>query len=267
MQQQIYLNSQSIEYIDVGIGEIIVLLHGFGEDNTIFQYQIDFLKDKYRLIVPNLPGTGNSTILQQKDISITDYAMAIYNFLQKLINIGNNKVVMLGHSMGGYIALAYAKLYSSTLNKLGLLHSTAYADSEEKKQNRLRGMAMMYEYGAEAFLKNTTPNLFSSYYKKYNYAVVESLIKNGKNFSVEALAQYYKAMMNRENNAQILSNATMPILFIMGVEDLAAPLTDLLQQCHLPQFSHIKVLPNVAHMGMLEATTEFNSTIAAFLSY
>ena len=73
---------------------------------------------------------------------------------------------MLGHSMGGYITLAYVEKYSEKLKAFGFVHSTAFADSEEKKQNRKRGIEMMGEYGSYAFIKNTTPNLFTPAFKK-----------------------------------------------------------------------------------------------------
>jgi pimeloyl-ACP methyl ester carboxylesterase len=72
---------------------------------------------------------------------------------------------VLGHSMGGYITLAFAEKYASMLNRFGLVHSTAFADSEEKKKSREKSIGMIGEYGSRAFLKNTTPNLFADRFK------------------------------------------------------------------------------------------------------
>jgi pimeloyl-ACP methyl ester carboxylesterase len=266
MQNILTQHSKDIEYADVGRGNIVVLLHGFGEDRTIWKCQIDFLQKKYRLIVPNLPGTNNSILLQNKSASIDDYAIAISSLMDSIVENSNQKITLLGHSMGGYITLAFAKLFPQKLNGFGLIHSTAFADSVEKKQARFRGIEMLAHYGSYPFLKNTIPNLFSTTYKKNHWQQVQELIERGNNISAAALQQYYLAMMNREDASIVLKNATVPVLFIMGSEDVAAPLNDVLQQCFLPDQSHICILENVGHIGMLEASEEVNNAIEKFMS-
>jgi pimeloyl-ACP methyl ester carboxylesterase len=262
----LFCNKNNIEYTDNGSSNnVVVLLHGFGEDATIWNAQVSFLQNKYRVIVPNLPGIGKSLLLQNKNVTIEDYATSIYQLIDNILPKTNQKITLLGHSMGGYIALAFAKFFPLKLNGFGLIHSTAFADSNEKKLVRLRGIEMMKEYGSYAFLKNTIPNLFSSNYKNNHWQQVEALIENSKTFAVATLQQHYMAMMNRENTTSVLMNATVPVLFVMGTEDVAAPLSDTLQQCHLPQQSHIHILQNVGHMGMLEDTHKMNECIASFL--
>ena len=261
-----YQNSK-INYTDEGNGNIVVLLHGFGETAAIWEFQQDFLHKNYRIIVPDLPGSGASQILQQQHISIDDYAVCINSLVEHITNNSQQKITLLGHSMGGYITLAFAKLFPQKLNGFGLIHSTAFADNEEKKLARLRGIEMIKEYGSYAFLKNTIPNLFASEFKQNNPQQVEVLIENGKTFAFAALEQYYIAMMNREDATNVLKNATVPVLFVMGTDDVAAPLNDVLQQCHLPTQSHIHILKNVGHIGMWEATSAVNSAIEKFIEY
>jgi pimeloyl-ACP methyl ester carboxylesterase len=267
MQKIFYHKNSLIHYTDIGVGNIIFLIHGFGEDATIWNKQIHFLKDTYRVIVLNLPGAGGSQLLQNKNTTIDDYATCIYDLLLQLKTNTTQQVYMFGHSMGGYITLAFATLFPQKLAAFGLIHSTAFADSEEKKQARLRGIEMMQEYGSYAFLKNTIPNLFSSSFKQHNGSVVEVLIENGKQFSTQALQQYYTAIMNRGDATETLIKSTVPVLFIMGTDDVAAPINDVLQQCYLPQFSYIKILQNVGHIGMLEASDETNNAIDYFLTF
>ncbi len=123
----------------------------------------------------------------------------------------------------------------------------------------------MQEYGSYAFVKTTTPNLFSKDYKATHQAEIDSLVEKGKDFSVQALPQYYKAMMLREDKTAVLESSGLPVLFIIGEEDNAAPLPDLLKQVHLPALSYIHILEHVGHMGMWEAATEVNGFIADFL--
>ncbi|MBS4044213.1 MAG: alpha/beta hydrolase [Chitinophagaceae bacterium] len=264
MEQIIHNINGSICYEHEGKGQVVVLLHGFGEDKSIWNHQINFLKNYYQLIIPNLPGTGKSSLLQGLNIQIEDYADWLFHFLQHFIN-PSQKIILLGHSMGGYIGLAYAKKYAETLAGFGLIHSTAFTDSDEKKEIRKRAIDTINEYGAASFLKNTIPNLFASSFKENNPTIINELIAQGKTLSKESLIQYYKAMMNRPDSSEVLKQSSVAVLFIMGKEDVAAPLQDVLQQCHLPKISDILILDNVAHMGMLEATEQINEKLLSYL--
>lgn len=260
MQEIFEFGGSTIHYLDTGKGNTIVLLHGFGEDSQIWNRQIALLSQNYRLIVPDLPGSGNSSMLSTPD-TIEAYATAIEALLNHL---SVNKCIILGHSMGGYITLAFAEAFPERLLGWGLIHSTAFADSEEKNMNRQRGIELMQQYGAYAFLRNTIPNLFADSYKKQEPKVLDELIESAKAFTTEACCAYYKAMQLRPDRTQVLSGSKTPVLFVLGTEDVAAPLNDLLQQVHLPPTAYIHILENVGHMGMLEATDEVNMRIAAF---
>src|SRR3979409_2265854 len=106
-----------------------MLVHGFAEDHKIWELQVDYLKKDFLLIVPDLPGSGRSVFNPQLS-TIDDYADVIKFILDEE---GISACTIIGHSMGGYITLAFAKKYPDQLNAFGLFHSTTYADSEEKK--------------------------------------------------------------------------------------------------------------------------------------
>src|SRR5215471_2592237 len=148
MEGKFDLNKASIFYRIEGDGLPLVLLHGFGEDSNVWNEQIDFLKAYCKLIIPDIPGSGRSAFKEnESDAKTIDYyAECIHALLQ---NERINNCLMLGHSMGGYIVLAFAEKYP-ILKGYGFIHSTAFADSEEKKQNRKRGIEMMEEYGSYA---------------------------------------------------------------------------------------------------------------------
>jgi len=262
--QFLYFNTH-IHYTVQGNGTAIVLLHGFGEDSSIWDQQVAHLSKKYRVIVPDIPGSGGSDLLQglSQAVSIDDYAVCIQALLQ---HEQVTSCYLFGHSMGGYIALAYAASYPNFLKGWGLIHSTAYADSAEKKQNRQRGIEMMEEYGAGAFLKTTIPNLFSAGYKQAYAEKIQELIDAGQHFTKEACQQYYTAMMNRPDRTDVLKNSKQPVLLVAGTEDVAAPLNDVLEQAKLPAISYIHVLDGVGHMGMWEAPQQLNEYIDGFVS-
>lgn len=263
MEKKIQFQDAEILYEVVGNGQPVVLLHGFAEDNNIWHEQTHFLQDYCRLILPDLPGSGKSSMLQKDNVTIEDYA-ACLNAL--LTNEGIDKCVLLGHSMGGYIALAFAEMFPDKLQAFGLVHSSAFADNEEKKGVRKKGITMMEEHGVYFFLKNTTPNSFSENYKKNNQERISELIEQGKDFSKETLIQYCTAMMNRPDRTAVLEKSEVPVLFVIGSEDSIAPLDDLLKQVHLPQTSHIHIIEDAAHMSMQEKPDELNNYLLEFIS-
>lgn len=264
MQKKFHYKNTEIVYKTDGNGMPVVLLHGFGEDAKIWNEQVSFLRDYCLLLIPDLPGSGLSTFdIKCADSDSIEYYADIIDALLKYENI--NSCIMLGHSMGGYITLAFAEKYPAKLDGFGLLHSTAFADNEEKKQNRLKGIAMMGAYGAYAFLKNTIPNLFAAKFKTTHPEKVETLIENGRSFSTNILQQYYKAMMTRPDRTQVLKESSIPVLFILGTDDVAAPMKDVLEQTHLPKISFIHILQDTGHMGMLENTEKMNKAILEFI--
>ena len=271
MQKFIQYEEKKIAYRLMGSGKPLLLVHGFGEDSQIWNQQIAFLEDHCQLIVPDLPGSGKSEMITEgqknrtveEPISLLDYADVLDAILAEE-NVTN--CIMLGHSMGGYISLAFAEKYAEKLSKFGLVHSSAIADSTEKKTSRIKGIELMENYGAAPFLKNTIPNLFSIKYKTEHPEMVTSLIESSQQFSTPACQQYYRAMMNRPDRTAVLKGNPKPILFVIGTEDVAAPLTDLLPQISLPLDPHVHILEGVGHMGMWEATAQVNQFILDFIN-
>lgn len=258
-----------IQYKIVGDGKPVILLHGFGEDSTVWEPQISFLQNNFRLIIPDLPGTGNSQFVPDADIEI--YAAIVKAMLdielQKDASTGEifETVCFLGHSMGGYICLAFAEKHPQYLNSFGLLHSSAFADSEEKKQVRKKAIEFINSKGANSFIKTSLPGLFSSDFADKRPEIIESFIQKGLSFSNAALVQYYEAMIARPDRISVLKNFPHPILFIIGEHDPAVPLESSLKQCYLPQQSHVTILSNSAHMGMWEETEKLNQQLSTFL--
>lgn len=253
----------NINYSIYGEGNPVVLIHGFGEDSSIWREQINFLQDRYQIIVPDLPGSGDSGILLGeggREIQISDYAEAI----KAILNEEKMKcVIMIGHSMGGYTALAFAEKYPESLKSLGLFHSGAYADDEEKIATRQKAITFIASHGSEAFLKTTTTGLFAD--PERSKTEIDLLIEKGSHFSPESLIQYYRAMILRPDRTAVLRSFPRPVLFIIGEHDKAIPAIQGLRQSHLPAISYIYILRDSAHMGMLEETAIANVILAQFL--
>lgn len=261
----LYKNSVT-HFAKQGSGQAVVLLHGFGEDSTIFNNQVAVLAGVCEVIVPDLPGSGMSALFikdAEEKVSLVDYA----DWLHALLEHENHKqIILMGHSMGGYIALAYAEKYGSNLKGFGLLHSTAFADNEEKKETRRKAIKIIENYGSYSFLKSMIPNLFGSGFKQHSPGAINELIEKGNSFSPQALVQYYQMMMERPDRTEVLKQLTIPALFMVGTQDIAVPMNDLMQQVHLPAISYVHILQGVGHMGMLEATAEFNKHLVEFIT-
>jgi pimeloyl-ACP methyl ester carboxylesterase len=242
--------------------QTIVLVHGFGEDGSIWKHQIKYLQNNFQVCVPHLRGSGTS-VLGTKPLSIEAMAEDLKEMLEKE-NI--TKCIMLGHSMGGYITLAFTEKYPETLEAFGLIHSSAYADSEEKKEARNKSIEFVKQKGPFELMKTVVPNLFSENFKEKNKDVVENLVEKNKQFSAEAIIGYTNAMMNRPDRTEVLKNTTVPVLFFIGEEDKAVNPKDAIKQSTLPAICSVKIVPGIAHMGMLESTEILNESISEFVS-
>lgn len=177
-----------------------------------------------------------------------------------------DRAVMIGHSMGGYVTLAFAALYPELLLGIGLFHSTAYADNEEKKATRQKGIEFMLQHGAARFIQQTTPNMFAPAFREQNPGVVAEIIERYSNFPTESLVQYYKSMMARPDRTDILKKSTWPVLFIAGEHDTAIPKEHVMQQSYLPGLSYVHLLADAGHMGMQEEPQLANEYLLGFLS-
>jgi len=124
----------------------------------------------------------------------------------------------------------------------------------------------MDEYGGYAFLKTTIPNLFSNNFKQTGSDTIEALIEAGKGFNTVALQNYYIAMMNRLDKTAVLKGSNLPVLFIIGTEDVAVPVKDSLEQTHMPACTYIHVLENAGHMSMMEKPEKIAGFVYVFLN-
>ena len=272
-KKEIEVENKRIFYRVVGSGQPVVLIHGFGEHGDVWKNQVPITNYRngyqqaitendniFRFIIPDLPGSGKSEMID--DMSME----GLSEIIKKLLDREKiDSCIMIGHSMGGYVTLAFADRYPGLLKGIGLFHSTAYADTEEKKAARRKGIEFINDHGAFEFLRNTTPNLFSPASRDEQPIIVDELIDTLSNFSAGALVSYYEGMIRRSDKTMILRNSTIPVLFIAGNADNAVPLDDILKQCHLPSLSYIHILNNSGHMGMLEEPAKANLILERFL--
>jgi len=242
-----------------GSGFAVVLIHGLCETHTIWDRFAANLADKYRIIYPDLPGFGNSP-LPTVPFSIDDIA---YMINISIDNLGVDKCIMIGHSLGGYVTLAFAANHSSRLSGFGLFHSSSMPDSEEKKHARDKAIAFIDENGVNPFVKSFIPGL---YYNKNpsikNY--IDLHVKEAQNCSANSIIAYSRAIKNRPDRQDLIVNSSVPVLFICGDKDKAVPISQSLEQTATLDKSSVWVLKNTAHMGMIE---QFDESLAIVRNY
>lgn len=259
MISDIVYKEASISYKINGQGSCIVLLHGFLEDASIWDDFTESLKNEAKVICVDLPGFGNSSMISDS-VSMHDMAMSVISVL-KQNNINNCTIV--GHSMGGYVALEIAKLMPDLLNGLVLFHSHAAEDDTDAKINRDKVIEVVKRNHA-SFISSFIPSLFAAdnipKYKKD----IEKLTRISQTVRNEAIISALYAMKNRNDSRELLKNTNIPILFIIGKKDSKIPLEKYHQQVFIPKNCETLILENVGHMGFIEAKEITLTTIINF---
>ena len=210
-----------IYYNVTGSGPAMVLLHGFLESSTIWNEYTSSLSEKHTVITIDFPGHGKSEIVSETH-SMQLMAKVVKSVLHKL-NI--ESAIFIGHSMGGYVALAYTELFPDEVKKLILLNSTPTADSEERKQNRKRALEVL-DYNAEAFISMAIMNLFSENSKKKFTSEIEALKQQALQFPVAGIQAAIRGMIDRKDRTDVLVNFDKEKVMVCGNEDPIMPISD-----------------------------------------
>ena len=213
MKQILFKNSK-ISYSDTGKGTAIVLLHGFLENQTMWQDFVPELSKKYRVITIDLLGHGNTECLGYIH-SMEDNADMVHEVLSEL---RIRKAILVGHSMGGYVALAYAELYPETMKGLVLLNSTSRADSEERKINRSRAIKVVKKDYA-TFIRISISNLFSEDNRERLFSEIQKVTAEALKTPLQGIVASLEGMKIRKDREVLLHFAPYPKLLVLGKRD------------------------------------------------
>ncbi len=254
-----------MHYTVKGEGRPLLLIHGFPNDGSAWNSIVPALSHHFRLIIPDLPGAGQSS-LPVSELSLPFIAEGI---VQILAREGLGKVLVAGHSMGGYVAMELASAYPGHIAGISLIHSLASADNDVKKENRKKAIALMRKGEAEKkmFLKGMAQNLFSKQYARRHPEALQQIEDNGSRLPVETLAAFYTAIMNRGDKVQLLEQCTFPIQWIIGDEDTATPMADALRQCSLASINDVQIYSPCGHMSFMEMPDRLIDDIVQFARY
>ncbi len=237
----------------------LVLLHGFCEDSAVWKGILPGLSD-LPVIAADLPGFGASDLPSAADISY--YAEAV---VQALDTLGVTRFYLMGHSLGGYVALEILAGHGDRLAGMGLVHSHPLADGPERLDARQRGMELIRSGRKDLYVSQLFPGLFAPAYARAHPEVVQALTENGCRQSAEGITAALQAMMGRKDHRDTLRNAACPVLFIAGTEDMLIPAEVTWSSALLPATARVEILPGVGHMGMFEAPERVTDAIRVFL--
>ncbi|MGH2665469.1 alpha/beta fold hydrolase [Flavobacterium sp.] len=213
MKQITYKNIQ-IGYSDTGKGPALVLLHGFLENATMWGFYMDVFAKNYRVITIDLLGHGRTECLGYIH-TMEDMADAVHAVLNKL---HIQEAVFTGHSMGGYVALAFAELYPNALKGMVLLNSTSYEDSEERKANRDRAIKCVKK-DYTTFIRMSIANLFSEDNRERLDDTIEAVKIEALKNPLQGIVAALEGMKIRKNREVLLHLSSFPILLVLGEKD------------------------------------------------
>jgi pimeloyl-ACP methyl ester carboxylesterase len=258
-RKKVKLSTGTVSYMDKGKGEAIVLLHGFCGSSGYWEKVIPKLAENFRVIAPDLPGHGESGQMAE-GYFIETIADHFKNFLQKL---ELDKVTMFGHSLGGYITLAFVKKYSEVLNGFSLIHSTAHPDSEEAKKARVANAEKVEQEGIEVLIDGLVPKLFSPDNTARNAEDIQRAKEIGYKTSLEGAIGALLAMKERPAANSVLEETSLPVLLVAGEKDQIIPSekTFSVSRENIRQ----ELIEDAGHMGMYENPEKLVAVMKRFL--
>lgn len=235
-----------LHFFEKGQGPALLFLHGFCESGEMWRYFADSLSTQYQVLCPDLPGFGNSP-MSSPITSLKEVAQQLEEWLDALQI--QNPIVM-GHSLGGYVALALLERMGNRIQAIGLLHSTAYADDLEKKEMRNRTLTFLKKHGASKFVSSFVPQLFPEHRRIELADELACAIEDGKRSSLEGLLAYTIAMRDRVDRLSVLQQFPGPKLLLAGTLDGAVKIES--SRTQQSAYTHYIELEGVGHLGIVE---------------
>jgi pimeloyl-ACP methyl ester carboxylesterase len=246
MEKQILFLGKNLFFEEFGNGKPIVLIHGYLESAEIWKGFAERLSEFSRVICLDLPGHGKSETAADCNMEI--YADSVNEIL---IRLKIEKALIVGHSMGGYLALTFAEKYLPKTAGLCLFHSSPFADSDEKRMQR----EQTSEQIGKGKLGEIINNHVSAVFAEKNVSEFQNEINQNRiaafNNSVEGIRESLNAMMTRKDNRDMFKNLKIPVLYIFGMHDRFIS-QEIFDKIQFSENSVIEILENSGHIGFVE---------------
>ena len=252
---------QAINATIHGKGFPVVFLHGFCEDSTMWFPYLNSLTSAYQVICIDLPGFGKSE-LSQTETNLEQVASEIASYLQ---SIEIDRAIFIGHSLGGYVALALAEAFPEMVQGIGLFHSSAMADDVDARLRRDKSIEFLNKHPVDKFIRPFIPSLFYSKRSEALKKEIDTAISIGLKSKLKSVIAYTLAMKNRKDRFELWKNLDCHCLFIAGSHDNRVPME--ISEKHIEERTKVDgyILPETAHMGMYERPSETLQMIKDYL--
>ncbi|MCX8080925.1 MAG: alpha/beta hydrolase [Bacteroidia bacterium] len=261
LKRKIEFKGEPLVFYEAGEGPVVFLLHGYLFDALCWKHLMADLAKTYRVICPDLPGHGDSGCWGYVH-SMDFMAECVYAILQHL---RLKKCSMFGHSMGGYVTLAFAEKYPDKLRQYGLLFSTPLPDSEEKKRDRVRAMQFLKKKKI-LYIKETFKNLFQQHEIKYFRDDYIRCLNRAMDISPRGAIAALRGMMNRPDREVVIKFSPVPVLMLNGKQDAVLPYSAMEKiKKRNPKIRFI-MEEGLGHMGFIEYPAFCIHVLRSFLS-
>lgn len=262
MEKTCFATEQGVDisYTLLGQGKPVMLIHGLCEDRKIWEYHGTVLAENYRVIIPDLPGYGASAPFPDADFSLEKMSDALFTLADQE---ELNSFAVVGHSMGGYTGLAMAGKYPERIQSLSLFHSTARADSDEKKKNRERSINI-FRQNRELFFRELFKNLFHPERLTEFLPQVDQLLQDSKNIHEDTLKGTLLALRDRKDRFDFLKTYTGHLSYFIGRHDNVLPAETLTEEARILG-AQIHISEASGHMGFYESPEETTRYLSGFL--
>ncbi|RUS47764.1 alpha/beta fold hydrolase [Cohnella sp. AR92] len=248
-----------ISYADEGQGIPVVLLHGYCGDSRYFDEVIPLLAWRFRVIAPDCRGHGESGATEGA-YSMDRLAQDVVDLLDEL---GIERAFVLGHSMGGYAALALAEKHPNRLLGFGLLHSTSYPDDEAGRAGREKVAKRVAEEGITGHINDLIPKLFAAEHRSTMPEKLDFAREIGYRTSPLGAIGGALGMKERPDRTSVLEQTAVPVLLLAGeADEVIGPAKRF--PASGPLITQV-TLPQSGHMGMLEKPLAFAQTIVEYV--
>jgi pimeloyl-ACP methyl ester carboxylesterase len=250
-----------IHYTDQGRGQVILLLHGYLETSEVWDGFSRKLAEKFRVISPDLPGHGQSDIFGETHTM--EHMAGIIKELLESLEI--EKAFLTGHSLGGYVALAFAEHFPEKLSGYCLFHSHPLADSPEALEKREREINLVRAGKKDLMYPDNVVKMFAkSNLKKFN-ASLERSKQIASSIQGEGIIAVLKGMMARPSRLSVMEEGRVPCLWILGAMDNYIDCELAQTKVKLPRNAELAVLKNSGHMGFIEEEEKSLEILAEFV--
>jgi 3-oxoadipate enol-lactonase len=257
------VNDINVSYIDEGPEEspIIIFIHGFPLNKSMWNNQVEALKHNYRVIAYDIRGHGN-TDLGAIDFSIDLFVDDLLSFMDAL---KIEKTIICGLSMGGYIALNAIENHSDRFTALILSDTNCTADSPEAIEKRMKTIENIKENGLEILANELLPNLFAPESFKTNLEEIAAVKAMIVTTSKQSLYNSLHALANRNETCIKLSGIKVPVLILVGEEDKITPIEAARAMNVKIRDSNLQIIPHSGHLSNMENPYEFNIQLKKFV--